>query len=256
MNLVMNAVEAIGKQVGVVSIRTGKREVDERYILKALDGAEIRPGTYAFLEVRDSGCGMDEKTQARIFDPFFTTKFTGRGLGLAAVAGIIRAHRGAIKVTSKPGEGSTFLVLFPLAAAEADRRLVDAAPEEVGSPGTVLVVDDEEVVIRVAKFALERSGFAVLEARSGQEAVEAVRKNAAGISAVILDLTMPGMDGRHVLPELRKIRPDLPVIVSSGHSEEEALSFFDGQEISGFIQKPYRSARLIEKVNQALSQAR
>jgi PAS domain S-box-containing protein len=247
MNLLLNAAEAVGDEVGIVSIRTGVQAVDAKFIREALEHAEIEPGTYVALEVRDSGCGMDAQTKAKIFDPFFTTKFTGRGLGLAAVAGVVRGHQGAVEVVSAPGEGSTFRVLFP-AAARVRRPAAEApAAQERNAAGTVLIVDDEEVVLRTAKAALERSGYTVLTASSGWEAID-VCYRAPDISAVVLDFSMPQMSGQDVLPRLRDIRRDLTVIISSGYSEEEALRLFAGQQVSGFLQKPYTAAALAEKV--------
>jgi PAS domain S-box-containing protein len=248
MNLLLNAAEASGDEVGIVSIRTGVQPVDAGFVSEMLEHTEMAPGTYVCLEVRDSGCGMDEQTKARVFDPFFTTKFTGRGLGLAAVAGIVRGHQGAVEVISTPGQGSTFRLLFPAAARVRQPADEAPAPQERNAAGTVLVVDDEEVVLRTAKAALERSGYTVLTARSGWEAID-ICDRAPEISAVVLDFSMPQMSGQDVLPRLRDIRRDLTVIISSGYSEEEALSVFAGQDVSEFLQKPYTSAALAEKVS-------
>jgi CheY-like chemotaxis protein len=255
MNLVINAAEAIGDRQGSVWVRTGVRDVDSRYIQLALQNSDIEPGPCVFLEVRDTGCGMDEATLTRIFDPFFTTKFTGRGLGLAAVAGIVRGHKGAIRVASQPDQGSTFLVLFPALtspapAGVATRNLV---PADCAGAGIILVVDDERMVLHTARMALERHGYTVREAASGPEAIEALQREKAGVAAVILDLSMPGMSGQEALPLLRQIQPSLRVIVSSGYSQSETLQQFSGQPISGFIQKPYTSARLAESVKAALA---
>lgn len=254
MNLVLNAAEALGEDAGAISLRTGVRSVDRGFIHQELRDAEIEPGTYVWIDVRDTGCGMDEATLARMFDPFFTTKFTGRGLGLAAVGGILRGHKGAIKVTSAPGKGSSFLVLFP-AAAEAVSPAGPphiATEAELHGAGTVLVVDDEDVVVRTAKMALERHGYTVLEAASGPAAIEILKNEKNRVSAVILDLSMPGMSGQEALPEIRKVRPDVKVIVSSGYNEAETMRLFSGQTLSGFLQKPYTVARLAEKVKAAL----
>lgn len=262
MNLVLNAAEAIGDDVGTISLRTGVRCVDRGFIQQELRNAEIEPGTYVWISVRDTGCGMDEVTMARMFDPFFTTKFTGRGLGLAAVGGILRGHKGAIKVTSAPGKGSSFLVLFPAAAEAVSQAAAETVPP-VGPPriateaelhgaGTVLVVDDEDVVLRTAKLALERHGYTVLQAASGPAAIEILKDEKNRVCAVILDLSMPGMSGQDALPEIRKVRPDVKVIVSSGYNEAETMQLFSGQTLSGFLQKPYTVARLAERVKAAL----
>ena len=253
MNLLTNAAEAIGENAGRVSVSTGVQHIDEEHIRRALEYADIPAGDYVYVEVSDTGCGMDESTRTKIFDPFFTTKFTGRGLGLAAVAGIIRGHRGAIQVVSSIGEGSMFRVLLPVEA-----RGVQAPPAPVPRPQTaarqrVLVVDDEEIVLRTAKLALERHGYAVLLADSGPAAIELLRTQGDQVSIVLLDVGMPGMSGQEVLAELRKIREDIQVIVSSGYSEVEVMRLFADQRVAGFAQKPYTPVRLAEKVKEALA---
>ena len=255
MNLVINAAEAIGKDAGLISVRTSVQAVDAHFIREQLDGPEFEPGTYVRLEVSDTGSGMDEETKTRIFDPFFTTKFTGRGLGLAAVAGIVRGHKGAIQVRSVPGKGSTFFVLFPAARLAAVKPEPPPRPAdtEVEGADTVLIVDDEQVVLRTAKRALERRGYTVLQAESGPDAIEMLKDGKERISVVVLDLSMPGMSGQEALLELRRIKPEIEVIVSSGYNESEALRIFSGQKISGFLQKPYTSARMAEKIKDALA---
>jgi len=255
MNLVLNAAEAIGSDAGLILVKTGRQDVDEQNLRHDPGGAELRPGPYVYLEVRDTGCGMDEATKARIFDPFFSTKFMGRGLGLAAVGGIVRAHEGSIQVTSRPGKGTCFTVLFPV----ADRAAVTASAAPAGSllgAGTVLVVDDQEVVRKVVKRGLERYGYQVLLADSGPAAMDVCKRHPGEIALVVLDLSMPGMSGEETLPELRKIRPGIRVMVSSGYSEDETMRFFQGYPVSGFIQKPYTAAQLAEKVKAAVGQSR
>lgn len=253
MNLVLNAAEAIGEKAGMVSVRTSATEVDERHIRRNVSGGEVRRGTYACLEVRDTGSGMDEATLSRIFDPFFSTKFTGRGLGLAAVAGIVRGHRGAIYVESAPGKGSCFEVLFPAIEGMPEKAETEAHAAAVRGSGTVLVVDDEQIVREVASKALERSGFKVLLADSGRAAIDLFKRYPGEIAAVVLDLSMPEMSGEETLPELRRIRPGVKVLVSSGYSEAEVMRMFSDGQVYGFIQKPYTSLLLAEKVKAALS---
>jgi PAS domain S-box-containing protein len=252
MNLAINAAEAIGSHDGQVTIRTGTQVVDGDYLRRHPEAADLQPGQYVLLEVRDSGCGMDAAVKAKIFDPFYSSKFTGRGLGLAAVAGIVRGHKGAIVVTSAPGKGSTFTVLFP-PAAHPVKGSQGAAPSAVAQgTGVVLVIDDEHVVRDMAKKALERHGYTVLVADGGLGAIDVLKRHPGKIDLAVLDLSMPGMSGEETLPELRKIRPELKVFVSSGYSESEAMTMFRGQRVSGFVQKPYTSAVLAEKVKCAL----
>jgi CheY-like chemotaxis protein len=249
MNLALNAAEAIGDNAGLISVQTGVQDIDGRSILHDLTGAKIMPGVYVTLEVRDTGCGMDEFTKARILDPFFTTKFLGRGLGLAAVGGIVRSHKGALIVQSTPGEGAHFTVLFPA----SDRPAAVSAPENLRETGAILVVDDEEVVRMVAKRTLERCGFTVLLADSARAAINVFKSEPSKIAAVLLDLSMPGMTGGEALPVLLKIRPRVKVIVSSGYGEDEAMKSFSGSPVSAFLQKPYTGARLAQKVKAAVA---
>jgi CheY-like chemotaxis protein len=248
MNLALNAAEAIGSHDGLISVRTGVQDVDDRYLRQHPAAAALRPGRHVCLEVRDTGCGMDGATKSRIFDPFFSTKFTGRGLGLAAVAGIVRGHKAAIIVESAPGKGSYFTVLFPAAAAAIERRVAAARDVALQGAGVVLVVDDERIVREMVKRALERHGYTVLLADSGLEAIDVFRRHPGDIALVVLDLSMPGMSGEEALPEFRKIRPQVKVVVSSGYSEAETMTLFKGQRVSGFIQKPYTSHGIAEKV--------
>ncbi len=255
MNLVINAAEAIGDDRGLITVRTRLVRLTAEEICQEWNEADLEPGPHVFLEVSDTGCGMDAATKARIFDPFFTTKFTGRGLGLAAVLGIVRGHKGAIRVDSSPGAGSTFGIVFPAAerAIAAPPAEVAAIPEDTHGCACVLVVDDEAVVMRMAKAALERDGYQVLTASGGTAALELLR-NGTKIDLVLLDMSMPGMGGRETLTELRSLRADLRVMVSSGFSEAECLSLLRHERISGFIQKPYTSSRLAQVVRAALDE--
>ena len=219
-NLVMNGVEAAEPNGGVVTITTRLADLGEDFLSDAIDGRELAPGTYVMLEVKDHGHGMDSVTQARIFDPFFTTKLNGRGLGLAAVLGIVRGHKGAIQLRSKPGVGTVFTVFFPPAEpVESQQAAVRTATAR--GTGLVLVVDDEETIRRTAKKALERHGFQVLVARNGQEGVEMFRDAASRIAVVLLDMGMPVMSGEEAFRKIVEIRPGMPVIATSGYDEEE-----------------------------------
>jgi two-component system, cell cycle sensor histidine kinase and response regulator CckA len=223
--------------------------------VQTLSPGEIVPGEYVALEVHDTGTGMDQGTLRRIFDPFFTTKFTGRGLGLAAAIGIVRGHKGALKVYSTPGQGSTFKILFP---AMQDGRQPPAVKTttvaKLGSQsGSVLVIDDEEVVRRTAKATLERGGYDIVLAENGLEGIQLFLTLANKISVVLLDLTMPGLGGEETLRQIQAIRPEAKVILSSGYNEVEVIRRFTGKGLAGFLQKPYTSAALMEKVHTALT---
>ena len=254
MNLITNASEAIGDQSGAISISTGATECDRACLSETYLHEELPEGLYVYLEVADTGCGMDEETRRKMFDPFFTTKSTGRGLGLSALLGTIRGHQGALKVHSQPGRGTTFKVLFP-----ARDRPPAPRPQEPSEArawrggGSILLVDDEETVCTVGKRMLERAGFTVLTAPDGPQAVELFRQHADEIACVLLDLTMPHMDGEETFHELRRIRDDVRVIMSSGYNEQEVAQRFAGQGLAGFIQKPYRRADLLGKLQEVLA---
>src|SRR5208337_153343 len=173
MNLITNASEAIGELSGSVTLSTGVMDCDVAYLKGAVDYSNnaVGPGQYVYLEVSDTGCGMDAETVPRIFDPFFTTKFMGRGLGLAAVMGIVRGHKGAIRISSEPGKGTTFRVLFPASGAAVPAVQSEPAVVPGRSTGTVLVVDDEETIRKLAQRMLEYSGCSVLLAGGGREAI-------------------------------------------------------------------------------------
>jgi len=216
MNLVLNASEALGPSGGTVRVATGAGTFDAGAFARSPAGGDPKAGAYVWLEVRDDGVGMDAATLAQMFDPFFTTKFVGRGLGMAAVLGIVRAHAGAIDVESAPGRGTTIRVFFP--AADAARDVAPRAPApRLEGRGLVLVVDDEPQVRRMAELLLRDFGFDVLVAADGAEAIDVLRANADRVDAVLLDRTMPRMDGIETLRELRRIAPAVPVVMTSGY---------------------------------------
>jgi PAS domain S-box-containing protein len=246
MNLVINGAEAIGEdQTGVVHVTTAIQDIDEEEASRGARQPKIQPGRYVLLQVEDNGCGMDESTRLKIFDPFFTTKFLGRGLGLAAALGIVRSHKGSIEVSSRPGEGSTFRVLLPASETWREKN-PDREVEKTSRPKTILVVDDEEIVRRTASAALKTHGYQVLLASNGQEAVDLFARMADEISLILLDLTMPVLSGQATLRSLQAIRTDVPVILSSGYNQAEAFRRFREASLAGFIQKPYKAAKLVE----------
>jgi CheY-like chemotaxis protein len=233
----------------VITVSVGATRCDEEYLQKTELRDDLAPGLYVHLEVTDTGSGMDAGTRSRIFEPFFSTKFTGRGLGLAAVLGIVRAHKGALKVYSEPGKGTTFKILFP-ALEDAGE---DATPSSGASPladwrgkGTILLVDDEESLIALGGRMLEHLGFTVLTAADGLQAVDLYRERGKEIDLVLMDLTMPHMDGAKAFGELRRLNPEVRVVLASGYSHEDVAARFAGRGLSGVLQKPYTLAKLRE----------
>ncbi len=249
MNLITNASEAAGDGVGDVTVRTGLVIHPGGSVPEAVVEEALPPGRYVRLEVQDTGSGMDDQTRARIFEPFFTTKSTGRGLGLAAVLGIVRGHKGTLTVHSVPGVGSTFRVLLPASdrrpSAGEDRTAV-AEPAWHGR-GKVLVVDDDDVLRRMLRTMLEGAGLDVLTASDGREAIEIFRARAKEIGVILLDLTMPSMGGVEALAGLRAIRADVRIILTSGYSESDV-----GTGADDFLQKPFTQQMLFEKVRVGL----
>jgi CheY-like chemotaxis protein len=243
MNLVLNAVESIPQnQCGAVFVKT------------FAEGGGVGEAAVV-LEVRDTGRGMDPETQARIFDPFFTTKFTGRGLGLAAVQGILRSSGASIEVASAPGKGSTFRVRFravpkhdagPSASVGTERRTIPGA-------ATILVIDDEPTVLAVCQAALERTGCNVLLSHDGSHGLQQLAERGSEIRLILLDLGMPGMNGRQVLEKIRAGGATVPVIVFSGYSEKEVAREFQGLNISSFLQKPFLATHLTAQVAEVLN---
>lgn len=253
MNLIINASDAIGDRSGVIAVTTGVMHCDRAYLSETYLDENLPEGFYTYIEVADTGCGMTEEIRARIFDPFFTTKTTGRGLGLAAVLGIVRGHRGALKVYSEVGKGTTFKVAFPAVDLPAQLQPKPHAPNESWKgTGTILVVDDEEAVRGLARRMLEMMGFTVRTACDGREGVEVFRNEGEQIQLVLLDMTMPHLDGQETFRELRRLRNDVKVILSSGYNEHSAISQFAGKGLVGFIQKPYSYDDLKDIVRKVL----
>jgi PAS domain S-box-containing protein len=252
MNLVTNASEAIGDGEGLVAIRTGFQEYAAADLARDFPGQSLAPGPYLTLEVSDNGRGMDSETQARIFEPFFTTKFTGRGLGLSALQGIVRGHRGGIRVYSEVNKGTTFKLTFPAGAEALPATAEPVEAETWRGSGTILVVDDEETVRAIAGALLRSLGFEVIVAADGREALERYRECAGMICAVLLDLTMPHMNGVEAFRELRRLDPQCRVILTSGYNEQEAIQDFAGKGLAGFVQKPFLRRDLMRALRKVL----
>ncbi|MDH4026924.1 MAG: PAS domain S-box protein, partial [Desulfuromonadales bacterium] len=266
MNLITNASEAIGDKSGVIALSTGAMDCDRAYlddineVVRASLDEPLPEGVYTYIEVADTGCGMDAQTIEKVFDPFFTTKFTGRGLGMSAVLGIVRGHRGALKIYSEVGKGTTFKILFPANELPdngfAVRRKDQAEGKDWRGSGTVLIADDEETVCTVVKKMLELMGFSVLTVPDGREALKLFREHANEIVCVLLDLTMPHMDGEETFRVMRRLHPGVTVILCSGYNEHDATQRFAGKGLAGFIQKPYNMAALRKKLMEVLRDER
>jgi signal transduction histidine kinase/DNA-binding response OmpR family regulator len=257
MNLVINASEALGEQRGFIKVSTQVVDYNTEDMAALFQGDAPHESRYVCLQVTDTGCGMDQETLAKIFDPFFTTKFTGRGLGLAAVHGIVQGHKGAIQVSSELGKGTTFRVFFPARgpAVPIPRTESSTGATAWRGSGKVLVVDDEEIARNVGQTLIEQIGFSVVTAKDGEEAVRLYRAHQDAIVCVLLDLTMPKMNGEETFLELRKIYPGVRVVLSSGYSEEGATDRFAGLGLAGFIQKPYHFESLVAVLRAAATTA-
>ncbi len=252
--LVTNAGDALGAAPGRITVRTA---LVERGAVRRdhLVFGDLQRVTYALLEVSDDGCGMDDGVRARILDPFFSTKRGGRGLGLVPVLGLARAHDGAIVVESAAGRGTRIALLLPPAAAPAEVRETPPAPAPWRGSGTILVVDDEELIRYVARRLITRLGFDVVVAANGREGVEAFRNAAGRVRAVLLDLTMPVMDGAAALREIHGIDPNVPILLTSGFNQAEALARFGVHDWSGFLHKPFLPEQLAEALRRVVEPA-
>ncbi len=256
MNLILNAAEAAGERAGEVRISTGVFQIAPEDPVAQYRPDPPAPGTYVTVQVSDDGCGMSESVQAQIFDPFFTTKFTGRGLGLAAALGIVRSHRGAICVESEEASGSTFTVLFPAIDSGQARPEPPPVkhPDESAPTGAVLIVDDEDLVRRAARATLEHFGYTVFEASSGRDGADLFSRLRDRIAVVLLDLTMPRMGGQEVWRYIRRICPDMGIVITSGFEEADAMKQFSEDAGLQFLKKPFTAAGLAEKIRKALLQ--
>ncbi|MBU0638456.1 MAG: response regulator, partial [Planctomycetes bacterium] len=261
MNLITNASEAMGEKAGTIVFATGVMDCDKASLQRSRVTEKPAPGRFVYLDVADTGCGMDDATLQRLFDPFFSTKITGRGLGMAAVLGIIRGHKGAILVDSQVGRGTTIRVLFPVAwAALAEEGETAPSPSEVTTrapvqaqlSGTLLIVDDEPSVRDVSNVMVRRLGFNALIANDGQEALAVFREHAASITGVLVDLSMPVMDGVAAAQEMKRLKPETRIILCSGYDAQDAMERFAADGIDAFLQKPYQLRELRETLTRVL----
>jgi PAS domain S-box-containing protein len=246
MNLIMNASEALGESDGVIRIA----------VSRAAPSRSLPEGAFLRLEVSDTGCGISEESHARIFDPFFSTKFAGRGLGLAVVQGIVRAHAGAIQLSSTPGNGARFEIFFPCAPTGAEHRapaLADANREAKPASGTLLYVDDEESLRESVSKLLSRRGFSVLSAGDGYAAVNLLQKHPDSIDLILLDMTLPGTPSREIIAEAQRIRPAIKIILTSAYSREMVAHSLDSPAVRGFIRKPFQLADLVHLLRDTIA---
>ena len=253
LNLLTNASEALGIESGQVVVKSQCVDADAAYLSGSFIEDVLPEGTYVSLQITDNGRGMEQDTIDRIFDPFFTTNFIGRGLGLTAVLGIVRAHKGAVKVASRPGHGTTFELLFPPHGRPVQEEAV-ATPLRIRFDGAVaLLADDETAVLEVTKRMLERVGFRVITAVDGAQAVARFQAEADSIDVVLLDYAMPKLDGGQALEKIMSIRSDIPVIVCSGYSNSDALGHDGLRQAAGFLRKPSTMSQLIEALDEVIS---
>ncbi len=258
-DVVTNAIEATTDETRRITLQTGRCHCDAAFFEQRAAYEQLPTGDYAYVEIKDNGVGMDGQTLEKVFDPFFTTKFTGRGLGLAASVGIMRAHQGTIVLTSHPNQGTTVTILFPPAAAPAATQPISHAGtfvrprSDADACNTVLLVDDEPMVIEVGEMMLEAIGFDILTAADGIEALERFKHHREEIVLIILDLTMPRMDGFETFHEICKIAPKIPIIISSGYTRGQVRQQFRHQEPSAYLKKPFRMDRLADTIRRVLT---
>jgi len=254
MNLILNGSEAIENK-GQIKVTTLKVSQSLHDLESLTINFNLTAGDYVLLEVSDSGCGIETEKLKQIFDPFFTTKFTGRGLGLAAVSGIIRSHNAGLFVESIIDQGTTFKIFFPVSHEEydTDKPVKKKLPSFANKNLTVLIADDEKYIRDLTSKMLNISGYKVHLARNGREAIEVFIKKKDEISCILMDLTMPELDGKEALTEIRKIDKDIPIIITSGYCEHDIISKFSDEKISGFLQKPYNLEDIISAIENAVS---
>ncbi|MBN1555917.1 MAG: response regulator [Phycisphaerae bacterium] len=255
MNLITNASEALGNEPGKIHVRTDVITVDEKTLSKTYLNDNLPAGQYVRFEVSDNGHGIDEEHLTKIFEPFFTTKFTGRGLGLAAVLGITRSHKGAIDVASENGDGTTFTVLLPVKSSPPIPNVARPIPQNTAwrGRGTVLLVDDEPAICKIGSSMLQRLGFETLVAQNGPDALDVFRKRLKEIDLILLDVSMPMMDGTEACAKFRSLREDVRIVLCTGHAEVDAIMDSDGEHPVGFLQKPFDLHTLSAKLQDMLA---
>ena len=255
MNLIINASEAMDKEQGEIRVSLAMATVSADQTDMDYNGKPFLPGVYVCLEVTDNGCGMDEETKRRVFEPFYTTKFTGRGLGMSAVLGIITSHNGALQLFSQTGQGTTFKIYLPAEPAGAESQLEPVRSTIWQGKGTILLVEDEEQVRAAAKIMLKTLGFAVIEAADGKEALALYQEYSADIVLVVTDMGMPIIVGCTLFRELKLIAPELPIIISSGFGDSVVSSQINLEDIAGVISKPYNYEQLRDVLKSVLGQS-
>jgi len=247
-HLLVNALEALPPEGGTITVRTGKKTLTPDNLQNLQFADKAKPGDYVFISVSDTGCGIKEEDKERIFEPFFSSKFLGRGLGLASVSGVIRTHRGAIQIESKPEQGSTFTLFFPCFGSQKERPVLEKA--------LILVIDDEEDVQKFFTTVLKKEGYEVISAMNGIEGIEKVKVYREQIQLIILDIKMPGLNGIETLRQIRKILSDVPVIISTGYSEDSIDTFDPQLKINDFLTKPFSGKELLEKIRISITNPR
>jgi two-component system cell cycle sensor histidine kinase/response regulator CckA len=252
MNLITNAADAVVAAGGTVTLRSGVGEFDADYLLDNAAGSVARPGTYAYVEVADTGVGMPSETLERAFEPFYTTKSSGRGMGLVSVRGCVRAHHGALRVHTAPGAGSTFRLLFPVIREDVQPRPTGAATRTRARRGVILVVDDESLVRNVIATMVASEGYEVLMAERGEDALELFGEHQSKIAGMVVDLRMPSMSGRELLRAVRETSPDLPILIVSGHHDEDLDGLLGDHPPTQFLQKPFSAELLSSRLRSIL----
>jgi two-component system cell cycle sensor histidine kinase/response regulator CckA len=258
MNLIINAAESLAGHPGTVTLSAGTRDCSATDIAISASPdrkQSLQPGRYVFLQVTDTGCGMDAATTLKIFDPFFTTKFAGRGLGMSALLGIMRGHRGFIHIDSTPGRGTSIRVFFPFCQFSRSTQIASKnKPPATGwkGSGKVLVVDDEDSVLNIGERMIQSLGFTVVRAVDGKEALSAFREHAGELVCVLLDLSMPHLGGEDTFREMHRLHPEIPVILTSGYTEKDATRNLSRQGLAGFLPKPYTINSLRDTLQAAL----